>query len=139
MPLTASSVSRTKRLTLLSIILLMFSLALSLLLNNVAGQALSGSQFQAGNIIEDAVFYNTASMTPQEIQNFLNSKVPSCDTSGEEMYNSTQTRAQWAAANGRPTPPYVCLKDYTHVTLIRDSRAVHNRLDVRHGAEFRHA
>jgi hypothetical protein len=75
--------------------------------------ALSGSEFNAGKIIDDAVFYNDNSMSIPEIQAFLNSKVPSCDTNGTQMYNSTQTRAQWAAANGRPLPPYTCLKDYT--------------------------
>lgn len=75
--------------------------------------ALSGSEFNAGKIIDDAVFYNANSMNTTQIQVFLNSKVPSCDTNGTQMYNSTQTRAQWAAANGRPLPPYTCLKDYS--------------------------
>jgi hypothetical protein len=75
--------------------------------------ALSGSDFQAGRIIDDAVFYNSNSMTVSQIQNFLNSKVPVCDTQGQKMYNSTQTRAQWAQANGRPLPPYICLKDFS--------------------------
>jgi hypothetical protein len=93
--------------------LLLALLLFTSILNTRGVGALSGDQFQAGNIIEDAVFYNTGSMTPQEIQNFLNSKLPSCDTNGEQMYNSTQTRAQWAAANERPLPPYTCLKDYS--------------------------
>jgi hypothetical protein len=75
--------------------------------------ALSGSEFNAGRIIDDAVFYNATSMNTPQIQTFLNSKVPSCDTNGTQMYNATQTRAQWAAANGRPLPPYTCLKDYS--------------------------
>ena len=94
--------------------LLVFFLSFSLLsVFNISAGALSGSQFQPGRIIDDSVFYDTSAMTPQQIQSFLNSKMPSCDTNGEQMYNSTQTRAQWAAANGRPTPPYTCLKDYT--------------------------
>ncbi|HLG91082.1 MAG TPA: hypothetical protein VI336_02945, partial [Candidatus Saccharimonadales bacterium] len=48
------------------------------------------------------------------IQNFLNSKVPTCDTNGSEEYNgSGMTRAEWAEANDKPEPPYKCLKSYT--------------------------
>lgn len=51
-------------------------------------QAADLSQFQAGNIISDALFFDPHAMTVDEIQAFLNSKVPSC-------------------AGG-----YTCLKDY---------------------------
>jgi hypothetical protein len=76
-------------------------------------EALSGSDFKAGRIIDDAIFFNDSTMTISQIQQFLNSKVPVCDTNGQVMYNSTQTRAQWAQANGRPLPPYICLKDFS--------------------------
>jgi hypothetical protein len=76
--------------------------------------ALSGNEFKAGRIIDDVVFFNGNALSSTEIQNFLNSKVPVCDTNGTKQYGSTgMTRAQWTAANGRPTPPYTCLKDYT--------------------------
>lgn len=77
--------------------------------------ALSGSQFQAGNIIDDAVFFNRSSMSVQDIQNFLNAKVPNCDTWGTQMHSSGRTRAQHGAANGSPAP-YTCLKNYTQNT-----------------------
>ncbi|MGH2273096.1 MULTISPECIES: hypothetical protein [Microbacterium] len=38
------------------------------------------SQFQAGNIISNAVFFNSASMTQAQIQAFLEAKVPSCQS-----------------------------------------------------------
>jgi hypothetical protein len=82
-------------------------------LMNQKTSALSGNDFNPSRIIDDAVFYNKDSMSPQQIQQFLDSKVPTCDTNGTQMYNSTQTRAQWAAANSRPLPPYTCLKDYS--------------------------
>lgn len=41
-------------------------------------EALSGSQFNAGRIIDDAVFYNKNTMSTTQIQEFLNSKVPNC-------------------------------------------------------------
>lgn len=46
------------------------------------------SQFKAGNIISDAVFFNSATMTEAQIQSFLESKVSSCRSG------------------------YTCLKDY---------------------------
>ncbi len=76
--------------------------------------ALSGSEFNAGRIIDDQVFLQliqyecVSNPVFSECQNF-----PSGDTNGTKMYNGSQTRAQWAAANGRPLPPYTCLKDYT--------------------------
>lgn len=55
--------------------------------------ALSGSDFNNTNIISDAVFTNTATMSVNDIQNFLNAKMPNCDTSGTTSksyyYNST--------------------------------------------------
>jgi hypothetical protein len=80
---------------------------------NQVEASLSGSAFKAGRIIDDEIFYNSSSMSVNQIQNFLNSKVPVCDTNGQVMYNSTQTRAQWAQANGRPLPPYICLKGFS--------------------------
>ncbi|MBW8763970.1 MAG: hypothetical protein JF592_15545, partial [Microbacterium sp.] len=50
--------------------------------------------FDAGNIISDAVFFNSSSMSAPQIQTFLNSKVPTCRTGGDQY------------------GPYVCLKDY---------------------------
>jgi hypothetical protein len=72
--------------------------------------AANGSDFSAGNIIDDATFWNKNAMSVQEIQSFLNSKVPSCDTWGQKIYNG-QTRAQYGASIGSPIP-FVCLKDY---------------------------
>lgn len=72
--------------------------------------------FQAGRIIDDAVFTNNTSMSVTQIQAFLNAKVPVCDTSGSQMYNSWQTRAQYAATIGQ-YPPFTCLKDYSESGL----------------------
>lgn len=73
--------------------------------------ALSGSDWRAGNIMSDLVFFNNASMDANQIQYFLESRLPSCDTWGQKMYTSTLTRAQYGASKGVPAP-YVCLKDY---------------------------
>jgi hypothetical protein len=50
------------------------------------------SQFQAGNIIADALFFNPNDMGGAQIQAFLNAKVPNC------------------------TPGYTCLKDFRQAT-----------------------
>lgn len=105
-------------------------------------QALTGSDFQAGRIIDDAVFTDTASMSITDINNWLAAKMPSCDTNGSKSYsyyynsstgeinNSsagswvTTSRAtygqRWDTWRSKQTgatvttaaAPYVCLKDY---------------------------
>lgn len=100
-----------KKLFLLLILVIPF--AIVSISNSPKVQAISGGDFQAGRIIDDNVFFDGNSMDIPGIQSFLNSKVPVCDTNGSLMYRSTGlTRAQWTAANGKPQPPYTCLKDY---------------------------
>lgn len=88
------------------------------LFNKSAEATVSGSDWQAGRIIDDSIFYNNNDMSVQDIQNFLNQKVTSCDTNGTQIAtdkNSTLTHAQYAAAHGWAAPPYICLKDYYQV------------------------
>jgi hypothetical protein len=69
--------------------------------------------FMPGRIIDDAIFAASNSMGPSQIQAFLNSKVPSCDTNGTQASEfGGGTRAQWGAAHGNPAP-FVCLRDYS--------------------------
>lgn len=82
-------------------------------INAPAVSAANASDWNASRIIDDPVFFNPDSVSSQDIQYFLNAKMPACDTNGQKMYNTSQTRAQWAAANGKPQPPYTCLKDYS--------------------------
>lgn len=85
--------------------------------------SLSGSDFIAGRIMDDAVFFNPNTMNPGDIQAFLNAKMPICDTNGTQLHSSGMTRAQWAAANGKPQPPYICLKDYSQSVGERSADA----------------
>lgn len=66
-------------------------------------QALSGSDFQAGNIISDQVFFNAAAMSQANIQSFLQARESGC-----------------TASNGFP-----CLKDYSQATSSRAASAGH--------------
>lgn len=79
--------------------------------------ALSGSDFQAGRIMDDSIFFGTGNIGPNDIQSFLNSKVPVCDTAGTQPYGNT-TRAAYGASRGNPAP-FICLKDYTQDTPSR--------------------
>jgi LysM repeat protein len=55
-----------------------------------------GSAFDPGNLISDAEFFKSGSMSVDQIQAFLNDKVPTCREG------------------------YVCMKDYTEATFSRD-------------------
>lgn len=85
-------------------------------------QALSGSQFKAGRIIDDSKFYRGPSMSTNQIKSFFQSKVPACDTHGQQMYNSTMTRKQYAASKGVSTP-FICLKNFDQKTPGRSANA----------------
>src|SRR5688572_10449729 len=93
------------------IILFGFVLSIGLIVFPDQSKAeLSGSDFKAGNIISDANFFNGNAMTVASIQQFLEAKVPNCDTDGSEAYGGT-TRAAYGTSQGSP-PPYTCLKDF---------------------------
>ncbi len=91
--------------------LLVLTLAFIPLSKTVYGA--STANFKAGEIIDDSVFTDYSSMNPSQIQAFLNSKVPVCDTNGTQVSEyGGGTRAQWGQANyGQST--FTCLKDYT--------------------------
>lgn len=62
---------------------------------SVAPTAISGSQFDPGNIISDALFYDRNAMTQSEIQSFLSAKIGSCSNSSclNILRTTTFTRA----------------------------------------------
>jgi hypothetical protein len=60
----------------------MTALAVQALVLSLPAGALTGSDFNPGNIISGAVFTNAGSMSTGDIQNFLNAKTPACDTNG---------------------------------------------------------
>ncbi|MEL4319007.1 hypothetical protein WJX64_08335 [Leifsonia sp. YIM 134122] len=71
---------------------------LSLTRSAEPAEAVTGSQFNAGNIISDAVFYNSSAMTEAQVQSFLNARVPTCRTG------------------------YTCLKSYTQNTTSQSAK-----------------
>lgn len=88
--------------------------------NTQTAAAVSGSEFNPGRIIDDSVFYNSSTLSAGQIQTFLNSKVPSCDTQGalpaSAYGRSDLTRAEYASLRGWHAPPYTCLRDYIQNT-----------------------
>ena len=86
--------------------ILLVSLALASVFTTNGVGAVAGSQFNPGRIIDDVVFFSSNTMSANDIQNFLNSKVPVCDT--------------WHSS-GDPAnqPPFTCLKDYRQDTPSR--------------------
>lgn len=68
------------------------------LANTQQAEAVSAADWKAGRIIDDNVFFTPGTLSATDIQNFLNSKVPVCDT--------------WHAGSGSNQPPFTCLKTY---------------------------
>ncbi|MDB5160587.1 MAG: hypothetical protein JWO99_850 [Candidatus Saccharibacteria bacterium] len=75
--------------------------------------AIAVTGFNPGRIIDNGIFINSTTMNPSQIQNFLVSKVPVCDTNGTQTSEfGGGTRAQWGAAHyGQST--FTCLRDYS--------------------------
>jgi hypothetical protein len=130
-----------------SLIFLGVSLSISL----GHAHALSGSDFSAGRIIDDFVFTDNTAISVQQIQDFFNAKVPTCDTNGSQSksyyYNSSTGRVNNSADTWVTTSravygqrydswnsttiaaaPYVCLKNYienptTHANNLQNPGA----------------
>ncbi len=83
-------------------LLLALAIATTGLLVGGVGQAKAAAGFEAGRIIDDAIFTNKSAMSAADIQNFLNAKVPVCDTNHPAGPSSQGAQ-----------PPWICLKDYT--------------------------
>jgi hypothetical protein len=76
--------------------------------NPQPAKAASASAWNAGRIIDDAVFNNKNAMSVADIQSFLNSKVPVCDTNHPA-----------GGSNQGAQPPWTCLKDYYENTSTK--------------------
>jgi hypothetical protein len=64
----------------------------------VPAAAVDAADFDPGFIVSDAQFYDGDALSAEEIQSFLNTKRPVCDT--------------WRSGRGVNQPPFTCLKDY---------------------------
>ena len=112
-----------------------FGLAIA---NTPTSIAVKATDFKAGRIIDDNVFYNSGTMTVAQIQSFMDKTLPTCDMWGTkkigygyyvkgEAVDPNITRAEYAklmrtkGGDSRyHAPPYVCINKYyenptTHV------------------------
>lgn len=71
--------------------------------------AVSPSDWKAGRIIDDTVFINKNDMSIPQIQQFLESKMPACDTYGNVGGGWRKTY------DPNNPPPFTCLRDYKEV------------------------
>ncbi|HEY8992977.1 MAG TPA: hypothetical protein VIM37_03980 [Candidatus Microsaccharimonas sp.] len=110
-----NTLALTNRYTRLALAFIAVTISVTALFSLVLTQRAGASPvvgFDPQNIIDDYVFTNTTTMNADQIQVFLNSKVPICDTDGVQVSEfGGGTRAQWAASKGY-YPPFTCLKDY---------------------------
>ncbi len=95
-----------------------FVVALIFLKSNHEVSAANKDDWKSTNIIDDGSFTDANSMSVEDIQGFLNSKIGTCDIWGTGKaveYNYNGTRAAYAASQGWAGPPYTCLNKYYEV------------------------
>ena len=127
----------------LSFAAVFFGLAI---INTPHSEAISAMDFNAGNIIDDGVFYNKDTMSVGDIQAHLNRYMPACDTWGTGAVGygryingraipASTSRADYArqmraaGKNRYHDPPYVCVQNYyenpeTHRNLYDSNNVV---------------
>lgn len=118
----ATTQKRTTMTVFVTGVFLLMLLALTITVMQLSqtktASAVDKSSWIAGNIISDEEFTANDSMSVSDIQYFLDKKLSNCDMWGTGIateYNSSLTRAQYAASRGWAGPPYVCLNKYYEV------------------------
>jgi hypothetical protein len=108
-----------------------------------SANAVTGSDFQPGHIIDDQIFFDGTAMTVGQIQAFLASKVSSCDVNGNQIFTGYYDGRDSAGVNHSPIAsphsytssdnikranldnrypaPYTCVKDYLENPSIANS------------------
>ena len=101
---------KLKAFVMLSVVALISSLFTQLLGQIQTASAADLSQFDAGNIIADSKFFDGSALNAAGVQNFLNSKVPTCTiNNGVPSHQAGATwGSTWIADN--------CLRDYSQQT-----------------------
>lgn len=134
---TATTVKK-KAIPLLVLAVVLFSTLVNLV-NPLTSKAADTSKFKPGNIISDSVFTNKTSITAQGVQNFLNSKVPACDTNGIQPLdggyssagvpdyngNGVIQRWEWGKKKYNQTK-FTCLRNYHDSSGKSAARIIYN-------------
>ncbi len=92
--------------------------ALTVVANPTPANAWSATDFKAGKIIDDGLFYNGEAMTAAEVQTFLNKRVPQCWL-GRPGYEVGKP-VTW---NGPTKLAGKCTRDYSVSTVSRPANA----------------
>jgi hypothetical protein len=95
----------------ITVLIVVLVTGISIVLFNKSANAIDPSKWDAGRIIDDNVFTNYNSMNAQQIQSFLLSKVPNCDTDGSRGSTPT-SRRDYFISKGYPLP-IKCLTNFT--------------------------
>jgi hypothetical protein len=112
-----------KKLRRISLLTLALALVCSLVPASGA-MSVSGSDWRAGNIIDDSVFTDKSALSVAQIQSFLDAQIGQCDTNGTGISElGGGTRAQYGAANGNPAP-FTCLNGYYEVPKTTPGPAI---------------
>ena len=117
----------SKLIAVVAFLVVFFGLAVK---NTPDSTAIKATDFKAGRIIDDGVFYNSGSMSVADIQNFMDSHLPACDMWGTQKIgygyyikgkavDPNITRAEYARkmrTEGGDSryhdAPYVCINKY---------------------------
>jgi hypothetical protein len=91
--------------------------------------------WNAGRIIDDSVFTANTSMSPSQIQSFLNAKVPDCDTYGEKLSENggpdlngdgKVQRWEWGKSRYNQTK-FICLKNWKSSGGTSAAQVIYNK------------
>lgn len=105
---------RKQHLVLFGLALVVSALS-ALTLQTSTTNAVTKSDWIAGNIIDDSVFTDEDAMSVSQIQSWLDSRLKNCDPNGTQPSElGGGTRAQYGASHGNPAP-FTCLNKYYEV------------------------
>lgn len=106
------------------LLILALAIALSGLITPLEANAVTASDWRAGNIIDDSLFTNSSSMSVAQIQTWLDARLRNCDYNGTQRSelsggvdydrNGVITRAEYGRAKGNPAP-FTCLNKFYEV------------------------
>jgi hypothetical protein len=95
--------------------------------------ALSGSEFQAGRIIDDQVFFDPNAMNVGQIQSFLSTLVPTCDSNGDNYFVGTYKGVTYSNGQKRRRDldpafpaPYTCVTQFYENSSTHQSNVFGN-------------
>ena len=110
--------SIVRSICLFTALSLSFTPLITIFLPPLKASAVTASDWNPARIIDDSIFFNPNSINTQEIQNFLNAKLSSCDVNGVQShtykYNSLTGRVDFYGNDSEPADPSVTTSRATY-------------------------